>query len=529
MHYRRGLDRWPSERTIATTMHDPMAAAQPIAVSMARWAHLTLALIVAAEMLRPGDVQFVNDEPQLLYLAAKCNRTPSDSYGVHLPFSLSPIGLQGTRGARYGPLPVWVYQLLWALTHDPVEMVRLHAGLMGGVTALALHWLARTMRVSPWLAVVTMLSPWMWLYDRQLWDNSFGIPLSAMALAAYGDFLARGRVWSLCLATLCALCMLLVHLMCLAILAPLAIHLAVFGWRAARRRGAALAGVAAVAAILGGFSWPYWYYLLHHYAPSTPGGMSPWAGWLFPLLGGHHLTAAGLGNILGDGWQYTSGKVLPFLVVAAQSISLLAYPAVWAGMILSLRSWRRVVDRQPPATPADHLTSIALGTWICQTLLDGNRRVSDGPQYFNATWIAYAVFAWLAADALGRAAWRRSVMVRVALPVYAAALLIVLGSMVNQIARDGGAWSENYGVALENQLQAFGRLRQFSLDSPRLINVSQWTDHPWVLGKDLPELVPAPAGPRPRRQIIVGYRLAFPGDARLRVEDLPITQETTRR
>jgi hypothetical protein len=256
--------------------------------------------------------------------------------------------------------------------------------------------------------------------------------------------------------------------------------------------------------------------------------MSPWAGWVFPLLGGHHLTAAGLGNILGDDWQYTTGKVLPFLLVAAQSISLLAYPAVWAGMILSLRSWRRVVKRQPAATPADHLAVIALGTWICQTLLDGNRRVSDGPQYFNATWIAYAVFAWLAVDALARAAWRRSVLIRVALPMYAAALLIVLGSMVYTIARDGGAWSENYGVALENQLQAFGRLQQFSSDSPRRINVSQWTDHPWVLDKDLPELIPPPTGPRPRRQIIVGYRLAFAGDARLSVEDLPVSQEATR-
>jgi hypothetical protein len=476
-------------------------------------------------MLRPGDVQFVNDEPQLLYLAAKCNHTPSETYGIYLPFTVSPIGLQGTRGARYGPLPVWVYQVLLATTQNPVEMVRLHAALAGGITALALAWLAATMGVSPWLAVVAMLSPWMWLYDRQLWDNNFCIPLSAMTLAAYADFLDRGRGRSLWLAALCGLCMLLVHLMCLAILAPLVIHLAVFSWRSALRFWG---GLTAVATILGGLSWPYWYYLLHHYSPSIPGGMSPWAGWFYPLLGAHHLTAAGLGNILGDDWQFTTGRVLPFFIVAAQSISLVAYPAAWAGMILALRSWRRVVSRQPATTTSDHLATIALGTWICQSLLDGNRRVSDGPQYFNATWIAYTVFAWLAVDALLRAAWHTSVLVRLALPVYAAALLVVLGSAVFKIARDGGAWSENYGAALDDQLRAFAQLQQYSAASPRQISVRQWTDHPWVLDKDLPALVQAPAGPRPTRQLIVGYRSAFPGDARLMVRALGPIRETTR-
>jgi hypothetical protein len=549
--------------------------AQPTNSPTAPWAYLALAAVVAAGMLRAGDVQFVNDEPQLLYLAVKCNRTPSRTYGISLPFTLSPIGLQGTRGARYGPLPVWVYQLLLAICGDLLMVVRLHALLVGGITAVALAWLARTMRVSVWLAVVTMLSPWIWLYDRQLWDNSFNICLSAMALAAYGDFLTRGRSWSLWLAGWCALCMVLVHLMCLAILAPLAIHLAALGWRSARRRAAALGGLAGVAAILGGVSWPYWYYLFRHYSPNIPGDSSLWAGWFFPLLGGHHLTAAGLGNILGDDWQYTTGRVLPYLIVAAQTISLAAYPAVWAGMILAIRSCRRVLRGYSDATPADHLAAIALGTWICQSLLDGNRRVSDGPQYFNATWIAYMIFAWMAADALWRAgqlrtpspgtpdfgepsrtgegrgegsfygptrpspyplpAYRergmrtvhRSVLVRAALPVYAAALIIVLGSMIWKIARDGGAWSENYGVALSEQLRAFRQIQQFSDDSPRQISVRQWTDHPWVLDKDFPALVPAPPGPRPRRQIVVGYRSAFPGDVLLMVQDLPLAGPTS--
>ena len=70
---------------------------QPTASPKARSAHVALIAIVAAGTLRPGDVQFINDEPQLLYLAAKCNRTPSQTYGFAMPFTLSPIGLQGTR------------------------------------------------------------------------------------------------------------------------------------------------------------------------------------------------------------------------------------------------------------------------------------------------------------------------------------------------------------------------------------------------------------------------------------------------
>ena len=55
------------------------------------------------------------------------------------------------------------------------------------------------MKISAWLAVLVMLSPWMWYYSRQLWDNSFCIPLSAMTIAAYADYLATrcGRSLSL--------------------------------------------------------------------------------------------------------------------------------------------------------------------------------------------------------------------------------------------------------------------------------------------------------------------------------------------
>ena len=341
----------------------------------------------------------------------------------------------------------------------------------------------------------------------------------------------RGRTWSLLLAAFCAICMILVHLMCLAILAPLAIHLASLGWRATQRRGWALGGAAVVAAALGGLSWPYCYYLAHNYSPSLPIGTSLWAGWFFPLLGGHHLTAAGLGNILGDDWQYTTGRVLPYLVVAAQTISLAAYPAVWVGMILAFRSWRRVLNdrsadsgrssgfhrvgdvalpipfgRQPPCVgwsaifqrDVDRLRHLRVaGGGLA---LGASKRSSPGTP--GEGWGEGS------SDREERPSPRplpeyrerenggmshRSVLLRTALPLYAASLLIVLGSMVYKISRDGGAWSDNYGVALDEQLRALALIQQFSPASPRQISVRQWTDHPWVLDRDLPALVPTPS------------------------------------
>ncbi len=102
-----------------------------------------IAIVSFTTFVFPGDVPFLRDEPMLLGDALLANHTPSRILGISLPFTPAAHGLQGTRGVAYGPLPLWIYQLLLSLTHNPVAIVSMRAALVSASTALALLWLAR--------------------------------------------------------------------------------------------------------------------------------------------------------------------------------------------------------------------------------------------------------------------------------------------------------------------------------------------------------------------------------------------------
>ena len=62
------------------------------------------ALILAGlvPLVWPGDIPFINDEPQLIASAVNANQD----------HRLAAMGLLGTFGLFYGPAPTWVYQVL---------------------------------------------------------------------------------------------------------------------------------------------------------------------------------------------------------------------------------------------------------------------------------------------------------------------------------------------------------------------------------------------------------------------------------
>ena len=111
---------------------------------------------------------------------------------------------------------------------------------------------------------------------------------------------------------------------------------------------------------------------------------------------------------------------------------------------------------------------------------------------------------------------------RVILPVYAAALLVVLGVVGFKIARDrGGASRSPYGAALEEQIAAAEKIQKFSDDSKLDISIAQWQAFPWTL-ELFKQILPAGPDPRPKRHLTIDYRNEYPGDARIVVEDSPL-------
>ncbi len=474
-------------------------------------------MIVALTALRPGDGSWVNDEPIMMEMAIRYNRTASHLYGFYLPFTPCPYGLQGTRGARYGPLPVWIDQILLVFTHNVVGILACRAVLFTSITALSLYWLTRTLRLSAWFAVITMLSPWLWLFSRSLWDSTWCIPISAVLLAAYAAFLENPSAVSLCLTFLCCILLPLVHLTAVALVLPVGLHLLMFHRRQLWRWKWSL-GVIALFCIY--VFWPYLAFFLTHTQADIPQDRSPIFGWLSPLLGGHYLTLGVAGTVPGDGWQDHASKILQSVVAIAQWIARIALPAVWLGMALAVPQAWPAIRRPEDANPTQHLCLIALAIWICQTFLDGIERLYFGPQYYAATWIVYAFFAWFAVDWLMRRSAEIGLIVRALVGIYSLSLLLGVLIIAVTIARNAGTVSGYYGTSLANQIEAVQQIRRFSDHSDIDIQFTPWQLHPLAY-QVLMELNPSSPGPLPVQHLLVKYRDAYPGDARIEVQVTP--------
>jgi len=483
-----------------------------------RWPVVALLAIIAATALRPGDAAWFFDLPRLMDFALRFNSTPSRVLRISLPFTPSPYALAGTRRTRYGPFPVWVDQVFLAFTRDPITMTCIRAVIFSTLTAIGLLWLSRVMRVTPWLAVIAMLSPWMWYYSRELGDNGWNIPFTAISLAAYGSFLNRPRAWPICLIVVCATFGLMSHLMSAALFFPLALHLLIFETRWFWKIKWPLLAVTALMVIV---AWPYIHYLLHPHGGKNPEELSAWRGWIFPLLGAQHITAGDMGYILQETWRKIHPAPLRYVWLIARFVTFIGFIACWIGMVLAIPLGRRALRRVADAGPVGHLCLIAWATFICQTLLYGIKRVYEHPHYQSGTWIVYVLFAWLALDTVPRRLGNRNMISRLILPVYASSLLVVTLLLAYQIHRNGGTRDDHFSACLSNQLQVAREIERFSDASPIEMQVPYWIERP-LSPHALEALVGPAAGDRPTRRLVVRFRNAFPDDARIVVEDYPL-------
>lgn len=474
-----------------------------------------LIAIVVLTGIRPGDAPWVNDEPIMMEMAIRYNHTGSNIYGFYLPFTPCPYGLQGTRGERYGPLPIWLDQVFLTFTRNLPTMVAWRALLFSSIIATALYCLARTLRLNQWYAVITMLSPWLWIYSRSLWDSTWCIPLSAGLFASYAEFLVNSRRWAFRLSIICVLLLSMVHLMSMAIILPVALHLVIFQPRYLWR------WKWDATVILGIWIYlfrPYLIYSLTHFESTHLVGPSAWLGWLFPMLGGQFLTLGAAGMSPADGWQLFAPAVVKSIFAAAREFSWLALILVWLGMILSLpRAWS-VLRKPAIANAADHICLIALAVWIFQTALDGTERVYSSAHYYGGTWLVFIFFAWQGMSVFVSRFKDRRIIIAL-LAAYAACLIAGITIIAWTIAGNAGTPGVSYGTSIANQIRAVNEIQKFSENSIVDIKYPNWRRFPLAM-KVLMELNPPQHGTRQTSHLVVKYRAAYPGDARIEVQDL---------
>ncbi len=460
----------------------------------ARWALAALLLAALVPLLWPGDVPFIHDEPQLVAKAVAANAEGR----------LAPLGLLGTFGVTYGPLPVWMYQALLWVTHDLVPVALAHAALMAFVSAGALWSLARTLGLWPGFAAVPLLTPYFWFYARVLWDNTLLLPLAALAYAGYAAFLARGSAPGLRVAVASVAAVPLVHLMGVSLVAPLVLHAVLVRPRQLRPHAVSL-GVIGLAAL--GLAWSYWMYLVGP-RPETPPAPPSLSGWMFPLVGARLLGSAGIDYFYGA--ETVEGPVF----AAAAWLSVVPYLLVWSGLVVAgfaLRdAWRTA-----QWTPRAHLAVLAVAALTTQAVVHGVSGKFEHPHYQNGTWIATVLLAWMAVDALAR---------RTGGPAMAAATtLLVLATNATAVAtlavrlHEGrGTRNAVYGPVLAEQLEVARLLAPLAPDSPLDMRVDLWIRFPGTLAT-LRSLQPVPAGEGPRAQIVVDYATRDPRRADVRV------------
>jgi hypothetical protein len=450
-----------------------------------RTAWIALAALILAGLVPlawPGDVPFINDEPQLLAMAVRANRDGR----------LAPLGLLGTYGFVYGPAPIWVYQVLTAASRDLVVVAALHIVLMSAATAGALWWLTRSLRLWVWFAPLPLLSPYYWFYARVLWDNPLLLPLGALALAGYAASLESDSPVGLRVSVAAMLAVPLVHLMGISLIAPLAAHMLIVRRRALWAQRYSVAAIAAAALLA---AWPYWMYLAGPRPPS-PGAGPALGGWLFPLFGGRLLSARDLDYFYGP--DPVAGRLFGIAATASSVAYLLVWCGIAVAVMLVVRSWR-----SGGWTARAHIAAIAVASLVCQAAIHGISAKFEHPHYHNGTWISFVMLAWLAVDFLaarGRAArWAA----RATTGLLAASLLLAVGTLALRLHRSRGT-RDVYGPTLANQQQVARALRRYAPDSDVQSHVSMWVRFPQTLAI-LRQLNASRGVGLPRRTVEIRY------------------------
>lgn len=426
----------------------------------------------------PGDVSWLMDEPRLIANAWHANHDHQLAVG----------GLYGNFGIRYGPLATQVYQLLLLITHDPFTLVVLHALLCAGVTGWALLWLARSLALPGWLVAGVLISPYVAAYQRVLWDASFAMPIGALALASFADFLRTQRPWSLRVCIVTSVLVPTIHPQSL----PLAVP--ILGWlvwqhRAALwrdRRALCIAGL--VVLLLDGFYFVQFAGQLFARLSGSvqkgyPGGGSHLASALAPFLGGRLLCGADylekLAPLSASAWLHTG----------AQVCAMLFYPLAWLGIgSAAVHAWRAI--RKPhPLAASESIALILIAALALQGLLFGAMRIPAAPQYYFGTFALHTLTALIGVHALRQ--WRIGIPLGVLYAMGSAILTIEAALSIHRHGYERPPWPTlTTSVNIARQLNAFS-------DTSALTDVAVYKKSPQAL-RTLRLLMPPMPGTAPR-------------------------------
>jgi hypothetical protein len=406
-------------------------------------------LLVAGGLLALGtrfldreQVSYVLDEPQLQDAAVR------DAQAGHWA-SISV--LRGTRGVRYGPVPLWFYTAVHRVAGPRPEAGILAAGLFltGAVVLLSVILGRRSEAPPPVLAAALWLaaaSPFAFVWSRQGWDNTLLAGFSALVVAVLarpgpvrlGTAVLTGALLGLALGT---------HLLALPLVVAVSLVLVI---EPSPRRERLLT----LAALLLAAAFVLLPYIRALFAEPSVSAVAPAVGLGPRLVRAVTALAAPFIQTAGLGLDYFFSPDWPAFVgsrFAGRALRWVGPPL--AALVAAVALLGLVLGRRSPSPALRRVARLGLSTWVLHAAFLGALALPSEPHYEQPVlWIPVAGWA-LAVTTLWQARHRTAQV------LVAFALVIGLWGVAVQrawmgwIAENGGTRGIYYGLTLGAQRQ----------------------------------------------------------------------------
>ena len=157
-------------------------------------------LLIGISFIWPGDIPFINDEAQLIANALDANEQNR----------LAVLGLKGTAGVQYGPIPTWFYQVCLFFTKDLILISIVKNGVCTVLVFSILVVISRKIDYPQFPLLLLFVSPYLYFLNRSLWDNTFTIVFSALLYLQFILFSQKRSVFRFYLCLL--LIVVLIHI-----------------------------------------------------------------------------------------------------------------------------------------------------------------------------------------------------------------------------------------------------------------------------------------------------------------------------
>jgi hypothetical protein len=412
-------------------------------------------VLVALNLLWPGDIPWVNDEPQLI----------SNALDANAAGRLASHGIMGTFGVYYGPLPTWGYQLALLVTNDLV-LIGLCKNFVGLVILLVVFArLAKVMGYPRYPILLLLVSPYIWYINRLLWDDGFLIQLSPLLALVVFELARKPRLWLLYAGMALTVVMFYAHAKTFFAIGAFVVVVVVLHrrWLLERWAKALPAFLLAILAVL-------------PYVLSILSGMEPGAVHKVSLLDSVYASLNGIRycSFVGWGEYYFHEFYMPEFVLPVQLTRLLvvlsgvAYLLCIGGLWNFFRDLRRRWSGTTALGPEDHVLIFCVLIIVVHLVFYIVVQHRIRPQYFIGVWFAWFFFVW---RFMHYVQYR---LVKICFWTGFGSCIVLLFCLMLSIHLMGGNRGLGYGATLGNQVDVAKALANYSPESRMMINVANY-------------------------------------------------------